>query len=148
MVKDVWNICFPRPLLTMYLLTATVRLYRSNNKNLHASNGNSRTRILLTESRRSRSWHIEWEWYRRLNGMACQPPKKRHLIARFMGPTWCPSGADRTQVGPIHDTGGGTSVGNTLHLALNRKWFYRLTLPVDACSTVLGNRQAIWWLQS
>ena len=23
------------------------------------------------------------------------------LIARFMGPTWCPSGADRTQVGPM-----------------------------------------------
>ena len=23
------------------------------------------------------------------------------LIARFIGPTWCPSGADRTQVGPM-----------------------------------------------
>ena len=26
------------------------------------------------------------------------------LIARFMGPTWGPSGADRTQVGPMLDT--------------------------------------------
>ena len=25
-----------------------------------------------------------------------------HLIARFMGPTWGPSGADRTQVGPMN----------------------------------------------
>ena len=24
-----------------------------------------------------------------------------NLIARFMGPTWGPSGADRTQVGPM-----------------------------------------------
>ena len=28
-------------------------------------------------------------------------PMKASLIARFMGPTWGPSGADRTQVGPI-----------------------------------------------
>ena len=28
-------------------------------------------------------------------------PKRTFLIARFMGPTWGPSGADRTQVGPI-----------------------------------------------
>ena len=27
--------------------------------------------------------------------------KKRSLIARFMGPTWGPSGADRTQMGPM-----------------------------------------------
>ena len=27
--------------------------------------------------------------------------KKPFLIARFMGPTWGPSGADRTQVGPM-----------------------------------------------
>ena len=27
--------------------------------------------------------------------------QKTSLIARFMGPTWCPPGADRTQVGPM-----------------------------------------------
>ena len=30
-----------------------------------------------------------------------EPPGKHHQIARFMGPTWGPSGADRTQVGSM-----------------------------------------------
>ena len=30
------------------------------------------------------------------------PPIARTLIARFMGPTWGPSGADRTQVDPMN----------------------------------------------
>ena len=34
-------------------------------------------------------------------GKLCQYLGKWSLIARFMGPTWGPSGADRTQVGPM-----------------------------------------------
>ena len=33
--------------------------------------------------------------------MKHQRPYKISLIARIMGPTWAPSGADRTQVGPM-----------------------------------------------
>ena len=42
---------------------------------------------------------IDWDFAKPLveNGPRCNPP----LIARFMGPTWGPSGADRTQVGPM-----------------------------------------------
>ena len=36
------------------------------------------------------SWHLEWLWR-----------TMRFQIARFMGLTWAPPGADRTQVGPM-----------------------------------------------
>ena len=37
----------------------------------------------------------------RLVRLLPQPPRNTPLIARFMGPTWGPSGADRTQVDPM-----------------------------------------------
>ena len=37
----------------------------------------------------------------RLIRIALELERKTPLIARFMGPTWGPSGADRTQVGPM-----------------------------------------------
>ena len=35
------------------------------------------------------------------HGICCSIPHEISLIARFIGPTWGPSGADRTQVGPM-----------------------------------------------
>ena len=40
--------------------------------------------------------HVSLEWYLAI--------KNTTQIARFMGPTWGPSGADRTQVGPMWAT--------------------------------------------
>ena len=51
--------------------------------------------------------YIWWPWYHdclhqkynRNHGV--EYTEQTPLIARFMGPTWGPSGADRTQVGPV-----------------------------------------------
>ena len=58
-----------------------------------------------------RSYWLIWSFYPYVSGsLHCgnrmTAPKvvkhdKTPLIARFMGPTWGPSGADRTQVGPM-----------------------------------------------
>ena len=55
---------------------------------------------------------------------------KLPLIARFMGPTWGPSGADRTQVGPMLSPW--TLLSGTLLLCrefvcVEHKWLYSLT---------------------
>ena len=41
------------------------------------------------------------DWWNMGNVFVLLPLKNAALIARFMGPTWGPSGADRTQVGPM-----------------------------------------------
>ena len=43
-------------------------------------------------------------WNSGMSGMSCSVlVGEQSLIARFMGPTWGPPGADRTQVGPMLD---------------------------------------------
>ena len=44
--------------------------------------------------------HLLWKTARNNNG-EIENHLASTLIARFMGPTWVPSGADRTQVGPM-----------------------------------------------
>ena len=40
-------------------------------------------------------------WHRRLSLLGSSSVRSQTLIARFMGPTWDPSGAHRAQVGPM-----------------------------------------------
>ena len=47
---------------------------------------------------RETSTHSNQNW---VSGISARHNSKPSLIARFMGPTWGPSGADRTQVGPM-----------------------------------------------
>ena len=64
-------------------------------------------------------WHgslVLQEWY------GCPKYQWRDipLIARFMGPTWGPSGADRTQVGPM--LASWTSLSGTLYGITQNRW--------------------------
>ena len=53
-------------------------------------------KITSTEVWLKCQYHIQWKYCLK------ESVEENHtLIARFVGPTWGPSGADRTQVGPI-----------------------------------------------
>ena len=46
-------------------------------------------------------WDVFYHLYSCFNGRLTKSPLKLTLVARFMGPTWGPSGTDSTQVGPM-----------------------------------------------
>ena len=79
-------------------------------------------------------WHTRESWdlciATQLNRRAKRAPSHDlTLIARFMGPTWGPSGADRTQVGPMLDPWtllSGEPMLNRLPDAYVCKYFYGL----------------------
>ena len=74
-----------------------------------------------------------------------QPQTWPSRMAWFMGPTWCPSGADRTQVGPILAPWtllSGKICGDTTsftHNVISGRWpkniFYRHTVLNTACTS-------------
>ena len=49
------------------------------------------------------TWGGSWMWLLKNKTSNIGNICNHSLIARFMGPTWGPSGADRTQVGPMLD---------------------------------------------
>ena len=72
------------------------------------------------------------------------------LIARFMGPTWGPSGADRTQVGPM--LAPWTLLSGIAKTMLVMHWGWvthicvsKLTIIVSDNGLLPGRRQAIIW---
>ena len=72
-------------------------------------------------------------------------PTTNTLIARFMGPTWGPSGADRTQVGPM--LAPWTLLSGYYHYYLLTLLYYYIylypMLRADSCFWLVNNRE-IW----
>ena len=76
------------------------------------------------------------------------------LIARFMGPTWGPSGADRTQVGPMLapwtlPSGYLFQICLTTNIIYEQTWIYRYPLMCAwSCIVTVSVKKALpnsWW---
>ena len=94
-----------------------------------------------------------WHFNSRVTALSVQ--QSTALIARFMGPTWGPPGADRTQVGPM--LAPWTMLSGSLFLKINSKenikaphcWPYMRGIHqwlVDSPSQMTNSADSVWIL--
>ena len=87
---------FVKTIFNWKIFNCRSRLTTKNSSKFHLTD--------LSDGSTSQEWRGQSSSYKQITGgpLHCEQGSKRaFLIARFMGPTWGPSGADRSQVGPM-----------------------------------------------
>ena len=113
-----------------------IEISKNSFNQLLNSNNSIRNHMLISWRKKSSVWYVSS--YQVLFICLCLQ-NKPSLIARFMGPTWGPSGADRTQVGPM-------LAPWTLLSGIAILWFSTRPAPVLNCTSLMKFPRNIYFI--